>query len=56
MPEGEAGGVEELPVEAEVAGDPVHRVARDGKADRGEMDADLVRPPGLEPGMEERVL
>ena len=29
--------------------DAVDRVAGDRQVDRGEMDADLVRPPGLEP-------
>ncbi len=48
--------VEELPLEAEVVGDAVDRVAADGKPDRLEMDADLVRPARLEPNVEERVV
>ena len=48
--------VEELPLETEVAGDAVDRVAADGQPDRLEVDADLVRPPRLEPHLEQRVL
>src|SRR5213075_1101494 len=36
-------------------GDPVDRVAGHGKVDRREMDADLMRPAGLEPDAQERV-
>ena len=55
MLEGEPRRVEELPLEAELACDPVHRIAGDGEVDRREMDADLVRPAGLEPDAQERV-
>ena len=48
--------MEELALEAEVVGDAVDGVAADGKPDRLEMDADLVRPAGLEPDVEERVV
>ena len=47
-------GVQELAIEAEVARDAVDGVAADGEADRLQMDADLVRAPGLEPHLEER--
>src|SRR5204863_109907 len=53
--EREPRGVEELALEAEVAGTAVHRIARDREADRLEMDADLVRAAGLERDAEERV-
>ena len=39
-----------------VAGDAVGRVAGDRQADRGEVDADLVRPARLEPHAQQRVL
>ena len=55
MREGEAGGVEELALEAQ-AGHAVDPVADDGQLDRGQVDADLVRPAGLEPDPEQRVL
>ena len=48
--------MEELALEPEVVGDAVDRVAADGKPDRLEMDADLVRPARLEPDVEERVV
>ena len=48
--------MEELALEAEVVGDAVDGVAADGKPDRLEMHADLVRPAGLEPDVEERVV
>ena len=51
-----AVGVQELALEAEVAGDPVHGVAADGKLDRLEVHADLVRAAGLEPQVEQRPL
>src|SRR3954470_18274202 len=53
--EREARRVEELAIEAEVAALSVQGIARDGQVDRAEVDADLVRPPGLEPHTEERV-
>ena len=56
MREGEAGCVQELAPEAEVSGDAVDRVARDRQADRREVDADLVRPPGLQAYAQEGVL
>ena len=37
-------------------GDAVDRVPRDGEADRGKVDADLVRPARLETNPEERVV
>ena len=49
MVEGEPRGVQELALEAEVAGDAVDGVAGDRQLDRLEVDADLVRPPRLEP-------
>ena len=53
--EGEARSVEELAAEPEVAGDAVDAVARNGKIDRREVDADLVGPAGLEADAQERV-
>src|SRR3954470_14168358 len=53
--ERETRSVEELAMEAEVAALPVQRVAGDREIDGAEVDADLVRPPGLEPHTEERV-
>src|SRR6266446_6902735 len=38
MREGEPGGVQELPLEAEVAGPAVQRIAGHGKVDGGEVD------------------
>ena len=46
--------MQELALEAQVAGDAVDGVAADRKLDRLQMDADLVRPPRLEPHLEER--
>ena len=54
MVERERGGVQELPLEAEVAGDAVDGVAADRQLDRREVDADLVRPARLEPHVEQR--
>jgi 23S rRNA pseudouridine1911/1915/1917 synthase len=51
----EPGGVEELALEPELARAAVDRVSCDGEADLGEMDADQVRPAGLEPHAQERV-
>src|SRR6188472_2683976 len=48
--------MEKLPFEPEIVGHAVDGVAADGKPDRLEVDADLVRPPGLEPDVEERVV
>ena len=48
--------VQELALEPEVVGDAVDGVAADGKPDRLEMDADLVRPARLEPHVEQRVV
>ena len=56
MLEPEPVRVEELALEPEVAGDAVDGIAADRKPDRLEMDADLVRPAGLEPDVEERVV
>lgn len=55
VPEREAGGVEKLPPEAQVARSAVGRIAGDGQVDRREVNADLMRPPGLEPSAEKRV-
>ena len=55
MLEREPRRVEELPLEPEVSCDPVGPVAGDGQLDRGEVDADLVGPAGLEPHAQERV-
>src|SRR5579864_1450827 len=53
--EGEAGGVEELALEAELGGTPVQRVAGHGKVDSGEMNPNLVRPARLQRHAEECV-
>ena len=55
MREQEPVRVQELPLEAEVACDPVLRITRHREVDRGEVYADLVRAPRLEPELEERV-
>src|SRR5215831_13534622 len=55
MLEREPRRVEELALEVELARPAVDRIARDRELDRGEMDADLVRPPGLEADVEERM-
>ena len=55
MLEHESPCVKELPLQAEVAGGSVDRVSAHGEPDRLEVDADLVRPAGLEPHVEERV-
>ena len=47
--EREPRGVEELALEAEVARHAVDGVCGDREVDGGEVDADLVRPPRLEP-------
>ena len=54
MREREPCGMQELALQFEVrhAVDPV---ARDGQVDRREVDADLVRPPRLEPHPQQRV-
>src|SRR5262245_63560214 len=52
--ERETLGVQELPLEAPV-GDAVRPVADDGQVDRGQVDADLVRPAGLQPHVQQRV-
>src|SRR3954454_10217600 len=54
MPEGQAGAVKELPLEAEASAAPVAGVPCDGMADRGQVDTDLVRSPGLQPDLEQR--
>jgi hypothetical protein len=46
--------MQELAPEVEVPGNAVDRVAADGQPDRLEMDADLMRPSGLEPHLEQR--
>ena len=52
----ELGGVEELAVEAELRAVAVDAVADDRVADRRHVDADLVRPAGLERHAKERSL
>ena len=52
--EREAGRMQELAPEGGL-GDAVDGVADDREVDRGEVDADLVRPPRLEADVEERV-
>src|SRR5436305_14909147 len=56
MLEPEPARVEELALEAEVAGDPVDEIAADGQVDRLQVNPDLVRPPRLEPDVEEGVI
>ena len=56
MREAQPVRVQELPVQAEVALHAVGRIPGDRKVDRGEVDADLVRPTGLEPDVEEGML
>jgi hypothetical protein len=51
--ESETAGMQELPLQAELAWPTIDGVARDRKVDRGEMNADLMRPPGLEANVEE---
>ena len=46
--------MQELALESQVVLDPVEGVARDREPDGGEVDADLVRPAGLETNAEER--
>src|SRR6266542_4682346 len=53
MHEGKAGGMQELALETQLARPPVDGVARNREVDRGEMDADLVCPAGLELDVEE---
>src|SRR3990170_1787026 len=54
--EREPGGMEELAREPQIARSAVNRIAGDGQADRGQVDTDLVRAPGLEGDIEQRVL
>src|SRR5689334_23037288 len=56
MRERKPGGVQELPLEPEVAGDAVDRVPRHRKPDRFQVDADLVRAAGLEADAQQRAL
>ena len=55
MLERQARRVQELALEAQVAGNAVDRVARDREPDRLEVHADLVRAPRLESNLEQRV-
>src|SRR5918999_1432391 len=48
-------GVQELALEAELPGPAVHGIARHRQVDRREVDADLVRAPGLELHVQERM-
>ena len=54
MCEGEAGRVEELAGQIVAIAGAVLKVAADGVADRGQVDADLVGSAGLEYDAEER--
>ena len=54
MRKGELRRMEELPVEAELRAMAVDPVADDRVADRRHVDADLVRPAGLEGHVKER--
>src|SRR6185437_5037136 len=47
-------GVQELTLEAQLGAVAVHGVADHRRADRGQVDADLVRAPGLEHDPQER--
>ncbi len=47
--------MQELPLQPMPPARPVLGIPGDGMLDRGEVDADLMRPPGLEPRMDERV-
>src|SRR5204862_4087936 len=55
MRKGKPRSVEELALQAEVAGAAVHRIARDREPDRLEVNADLVRAAGFERDAEESV-
>ena len=55
MREAQPVRVQELPAELGV-GDAVDRVTNDGKVDRGEVNADLVRPSRLQPDLDQCVL
>ena len=48
--------MEELALELEIACHAVRGVAADRQPDRLQMDADLMRPPRLEPHVEERMI
>src|SRR4051794_22138719 len=47
--------MEELAVELELAGPAVEGISSNRQVDRCKVDADLVRPAGLEPDLEQRV-
>src|SRR5438309_6668857 len=53
--ERQAGSVEELALEAELARPAVDRVSRHRQVDRRQVDADLVRPARLQPDVQQRV-
>src|SRR5690349_22846044 len=55
MPEGELPRVQRLAREALLAAPAIDRIALDRMLDRGEVHADLVRAPGLELALEQRV-
>ena len=44
--------MQELPLQAEIAGDAVLAIAGDGEPDGRQMHSDLVRAPRLEPNLE----
>src|SRR6476619_4247772 len=48
--------VQELALEIEITSQAVRHITGNWKLDRGEVDADLVRSPGLEPYVEEGML
>jgi hypothetical protein len=52
MREAEAMGVQELSREPEVSLRAVLRVTGDRQVDRGEVDANLMRPSGFQPHVE----
>ena len=56
MHEGEPRRVQELALQAQVAFNPVDRVARDRQVDRREVDADLMRAARLQANPQQRVL
>src|SRR5919204_6316254 len=56
MRERESRGMQELPLEPDLARLPVDRIACNGQVNRGEMHADLMRATGLEPHVKQRML
>ena len=56
MPEAQTVCMQELPLEPEISADPILRVSRDGKLDRGQMHADLMCAPRLQANLEQRMV